>query len=294
MGLAAIDSREAPKYLDISQIDARKSLEAYQVKQAMYSTAAFDPKGKQMRFFPGGFSIWSGFPGSGKTTLIRQTVCQMLKNGEYVFLASLEEGGEDILIRLAATAAGVPEPQEHEYRWFLDAYSQNLVVWTGRPQRGPLMAAIHELQFGHAFIDSLMCLDVANDDFEGQRQVANLFAVTARTTNCHIHLVAHPRKLISTKQELDLNDVAGAREIGGLADNVIFIKRRDDAVQYQSGSACTPMAVSIRKQRHFDGGLGEITGWYHRGIRQFHVEQFTHRARYLPDVAYAEDGSILP
>ena len=109
MGLTAVN-REPAKLVDLDTIDAEQLLMVYQAEQALYDTAAFDPAGAYMRFYPRGFTVWSGFPGAGKTTLIRQTICQMLQHGRSVFLASLEEDYRAILIRLAATAAGVQMP----------------------------------------------------------------------------------------------------------------------------------------------------------------------------------------
>ena len=60
----------------------------------------------------------------------------------------------------------------------------------------------------------------------------------------HIYLVAHPRKLISSGQAPDLNDVAGAREIGGLADNVLFVRRAKDEAM-RPDCIVTPMGVSV-------------------------------------------------
>jgi len=131
-----------------------------------------------------------------------------------------------------------------------------------------------------------MCMDIANDDFEAQRKFANLTAATARAANLHIHLVAHPRKLISADQEPDLNDVAGARELGGVADNVIFVKRAK--AEGPLNPSVTGMVVAVKKQRHGSGELGNIAGWYHRPFKQFHLEQFPQGpARYLPEDAYA-------
>lgn len=273
--------------------DAKQLLTRHANRHAKYGTVPFDPAGELIRLYPGGVTVWSGFPGAGKTTLLRQLVCHCLARGSSVFLASLEEDPENVLVSLGAVAAGAELPNEHQMQWFLDAYQERFRLWgrIGLAKHEELLAVIRELAaFGvikHAVIDSLMCLDVANDDFEAQRNFANLVATTARASRIHIHLVAHPRKLISADQELDINDVAGAREIGGIADNVIFVRRHPKEGEDPLAVA-TPMSISIRKQRHGSGALGNVKGWYHRKLRQFHVEQFPQRAmRYLPEDAYS-------
>ena len=288
------ESIELPErvLLDLASLIGKEVLEQYRQRHAIFSTAPFDPNGDLLRFYPGGVTIWSGFPGAGKTTLLRQTICHFLAKGSSVFLASLEEDPSDVLVKLAATASGTDEPSTHQMQWFIDAYESCFRMWgvIGIAQHHKLLAVVAQLAkqgVRHAVIDSLMCLDVANDDFEGQRKFANLLAATARVAQCHIHLVAHPRKLISSDQEPDLNDVAGAREIGGIADNVLFVRRATSRTEYGPDTTVTPMCISIRKQRHFKGVLADVAGWFHRDWKQFSRDQFPSAPqRYLPDDAF--------
>jgi len=260
--------------------------------ELQYATAPFDADGNLLRFYPGGVSIWSGFPGAGKTTLLRQFICHILYRGSSVFLASLEEDPRRIIRRLASTAAGVKKANYHQVQWFIDAYASRFRLWgvIGLAEHVKLLGVARKLAsegIRHVVIDSLMCLDINNGDFEAQRQFAVLLATTARASQIHIHLVAHPRKLVKSDQELDLNDVAGARELGGVADNVIFIRRDPNRQAYSKDSGVTPMCISIRKQRNYDGALGDCEGWFHRDMRQYNVDQFAQMPkRYLPDDAY--------
>jgi twinkle protein len=278
--------------VDPLSLDGKSLLEEFATDFAKFSTTPFDPRGDRLRLYSGGVTIWSGFPGAGKTTLLRQLACHLLlEQRGGVFFASLEEHPKHLLVRIAATAAGRELPNAHQMQWFIDEYGQRFKVWAriGLAEHRKLLAVVRKLAeqgITHAIIDSLMCLDVNNGDFEAQRQFANLLATTARASGVHIHLVAHPRKLISADQEPDINDVAGAREIGGIADNVIFVRRSKDEPNNPSAAA-TPMCISIRKQRHGYGVLGDVVGWFHRPMRQFSTEQFPSRAvRYLPPDAY--------
>jgi KaiC/GvpD/RAD55 family RecA-like ATPase len=273
---------------DVEHWDGKQLLEAYQARHAKYGTTPFDPDGNLLRLYPGGLTVWSGYPGAGKTTLLRQLVCHCLARGSAVFLASLEEEPEDVLSHLAAVAAGRMEPSPHQMQWLIDAHGSRLKLWgrAGMTSADEVLAAIGgcaELGIKHAIVDSLMCLDVANDDFEAQRQFARKLAAVARVARIHAHLVAHPRKLVSAEQELDINDVAGAREIAGLADNVVFVRRKREGIPADA----SPMMVSIRKQRHGSGYLGDVQGYFQRKLRQFHLNEFAvEPTRYLPDDAY--------
>lgn len=296
-----IVTREAPDQFSADPNEVLVDLEAMSGKEicdqddahnARYATAPFDPEGKMLRFYPGGVTIWSGFPGAGKTTLMRQFICHTLHRGSSVFLASLEEDPRRIIRRLSSTAAGVKEANPHQVQWFIDAYIKRFRLWgvIGIASHQKLLAMARKLaqeNIRHVVIDSLMCLNISNGDYEAQRQFAVLMATTARASQVHIHLVAHPRKLLKSDQELDLNDVAGARELGGVADNIIFIRRDPNRQSYANNAAVTPMCISIRKQRNFDGALGDCEGWFHRDLKQYNSEQFIHGpVRYLPDDAF--------
>lgn len=295
-------NQEPNQLVDMDIINGKDLIDQYIAAEAKFATAPFDPEGRLLRFYPGGVTIWSGFPGAGKTTLLRQFVCHTLHRGSSIFLASLEEDPRHALYRLAATAAG-GVPNAHQAQWFIDAYSKRFRLWgiIGLAEHLRLLGVARELStkgIRHVLIDSLMCLDVRNDDYESQRKFANLVSATARAAKIHIHLVAHPRKPQKAGQEVDLSDIAGAREIGGVADNVIFVRRDPNRKSYENNADVTPMCISVKKQRHFNGYLGDIEGWFHRSMRQFAGDQFIKEPiRYLPDDAYETIGAtraLLP
>lgn len=283
------DSDPADDLLDLSKLDGRQLLERYREKMARFATSPFDPNGSQIRFYPGGVSIWSGFPGMGKTTMLRQLMCHLLQRDQGVFSASLEEHPEDQIARLVETAAGTSQPNAHQAQWFIDAFGEKFRVWArvGLTSHRKLLAVVRKLaQQGtsHVFIDSLMKLDISSQDFEAQRNFANLIDATAKQTGCHIHLVAHPKKPQSADQEPDLNDVGGAKEIVGIADNVYFVRRRKcDMVSALSSG----VSILVLKRRYGRGQVGgAVSGWFHQDLCQFSTEQFATAARYLPADAY--------
>jgi len=279
--------------LDVATLNGRELLEQYTARYARYGTVPFDLTGEKLRLYGGCVTIWSGYPGAGKTTLLRQLICHELYHGSSVFLATLEEDPRAALVRLAATAAGcAPEHlTSNQMQWFIDVYAERFRIWgvVGIAQHRRLLAVARRLareKIRHVVIDSLMCLDIRNDDFEAQRCFANLVCATARAENIHIHLVAHPRKPQGADREVDQHEVAGARELVGTVDNVMIVRRAQTELS-DSNASYTPMRITSAKQRHFNGWLGDVVGWYHRNFRQFHLDQFPAGAiRYLPDAAY--------
>jgi twinkle protein len=274
--------------MDVAKQDATQLLAAYHDIRSHYATAPFDVSGDKLRFYPGEVTIWSGYPGAGKSTVLRELTDHLLHTGNKVFTASFEEHPTDLLIHLAGTAYGREVPDAKQLQWFIDYYADSLWIWgtIGIAKHRQILGTVQALaQKGvtHAIIDSLMCLDIDNGNFELQRQFANLLAAVAASTNVHIHLVAHPRKLVSADQEPDINDVAGARELGGRLANIVFVRRGKSEM---SIDGLTPMRLAIRKQRIL-GYVGDIVGWFNRSLRQFKVDQFDQRpTQYLPKQAY--------
>ena len=269
----------------VADINPASLLESMRARNANYSTAPFDPAGQSLRFFPGGFTIWSGYPGAGKTTLLRQLACHLMKgpendplSGPSVFVCSMEEMPQDVLIRHAQVACGTEDLTENALQWCADIWASKLKLWNYRPieadaEYQKILAAVRVLarEHGvrHVIIDSLMCLDVPSNDFEAQRMFAGALARTCVSSGVHVHLVAHPRKPQQGNQRLDLSEVAGSADLGRKADNVLFVKRDYDTEGNSSIGECTRMHIQVAKQRHGTGFLGEIDGWFHRRFRQF-------------------------
>lgn len=282
------------KLATFESMDPAAIVKEWRASQDGYSTTPFDVLGDRLRLFPGGATIWSGFPGAGKTTILRQLICHLLRVGDPVFAASLEENPREMYIGLVQSARGREDVTESDVEWFGFALAEKLKVWgvidevASYREMLALIRVLAKQGLRHAVIDSLMCLDVRNDDYEAQRQFAVSLVKTARASNVHIHLVAHPRKLVSSDQDLDLNDVAGSADLGRLVDNVVFVRRAKGEASVAGATAdLKPMAFSIRKQRKGSGWCGDIEGWFHRPMRQFHTSQFVMGpTRYLPDAAY--------
>lgn len=294
-------AKEAPEIclIEPDGSNVRELQTEYRRRQANFDTAPFDPRGDQFRMFPGGVTIWSGFPGSGKTTLLRQLACHLLHSGRGVYLASLEERPDDSLVRIMQTAAGSGEPSEHAMQWFLDAYAERFRLWgmIGLAQTELVLASIKvAAQHGirHAIVDSLTCLDVGASDWDGQRGLANQLVAMARALGLHIHLVAHPRKPNAKQEGPDLADIAGSSDLSRLVDNVVFVRRAVSA-ESQRFEDATPMVITIRKQRHGTGMCGDIQGWFHRAHRQYKPAQWWDGpTRYLPDDAYEDAHEAEP
>ena len=269
---AELEAMPERRLVDVAQLSPSDVLARWHKRQSDWQTIPADPTGANLRLYPGGVSVWSGYPGEGKTTQLRQMAIAMAGRGEPTFFASLEEDPEDLLLRLCMVANGLREIEHEEtFGDFLHWSRERLYVWgvVGSASGTELLAVIRSLArrgLKQAVIDSLMCLDVANDDFEKQRQFANAVAATARVSGVHIHLVVHPRKIISRDIDPDINDVAGAREIAGIADNVIFVRRGPDDMGTDFAKSSL---VHVLKNRH-GGWCGKIHAYFRKDFGQVH------------------------
>lgn len=279
--------------VNFNGLNVRELREEFQRRQQNYFTTPFDVSGESLRLFSSSVSIWSGAPGAGKTTLLRHLACHLLAKNCGVFIASLEQDPTEVFFEHCCTAAGTWQPTEDQMAWFIDRYCDPglFKVWSGTDfaEYAKLLAVIRVLAkqgVRHAIIDSLMCLDVSPRDLDQQQAFAKALRHTARLSGIHLHLVAHPRKPADSTQELDIWDVAGAKEVVAIADNVLFVARDKNETNLGT-DATSPMKISIRKQRRWRGGQGSITGWFSRDFRQFTMDRFaTKPQRYLPDAAF--------
>jgi twinkle protein len=274
---------------DLAKRNAGELLAHFTKARESYATSPFDPQGHKIKFYRKGYSIWSGYPGAGKTTALRQFINHLLYTKQRVFIASLEEHPVDVIVQLAGVCFGCEVPTERQLQWFIDFYAEDLKIWgiTGSTSHREIFGTVQALAkqgITQAVIDSLMCLDINSQDFEAHRKFANLMNAMTIESNIHLHLVAHPRKAVSVDQEPDLNDVAGGADYARLAHNVVFTRRGKGLAHT---AHLSPMKIAIRKQRYGSGFIGDIDGWFNRNLRQFKIDQFDEKpTQYLPKQAY--------
>jgi twinkle protein len=188
------------------------------------------------RFRPAEQTIWGGYAGGGKTTLLLQhlTYC-MFVLGEKVAIASLEEPAAKVVITIITQALGFfPEVGSVAYNKAFDVINDWLIIYNdlGITSLDEVLEffeyAAKKDGVKHCVLDSLMCTDI---DIDGDKAAVNqMCKKVIQSTNrvgAHYHIVAHCVKADDESWDTlpTMSSIKGVQEITARAHNVIIVWR---------------------------------------------------------------------
>ncbi|HAT9215383.1 TPA: AAA family ATPase [Legionella pneumophila subsp. pneumophila] len=182
-------------------------------------------------FRPGELSLWTGINGHGKSQFIGQVILHAMLQGARVCIASLELSPKRLLMRLTRQAGALKEPSVEYIRAIHEWYEDKLwlfdLVGTAKSKRLLEVFLYARQRYGIDIfvIDSFMKLDIAEDDFKAQKALMEQLCDFKNQHNCHIHLIAHPRKGADESQPPGKLDNKGTGAISDLADNCYTVWR---------------------------------------------------------------------
>jgi len=223
----------------------------------------------------GEVSIWTGINGSGKSVFLIQEAVFAVEEGMNVVIINGENmpaRTNKILGLQIADANYVKAKVDrfNELDYYLPAdVRKSIDEWIGdrlkiydnfaglrdKDLMKTIKMAIRRYNTKYIIIDNLMKVnfdDSYQSKYDKQAAFVNECKDLAQKYNCHIHIVAHPRKpkgTIITKE-----DVAGLYEVTNLADNVFCIHRiKDEEVRKALGidNPNAKGAVEIFKNRTY-------------------------------------------
>lgn len=203
-------------------------------------------------FNKGEVTLWSGKNGSAKSTILSQLMINGIERGFKAILFSGELQGHRVKswINLQAAGRQYNEPTIYQgvfstpkniadkiNKWFdnklwiyNNAYGSNF-----EQLMSDLIEVIKEKDIDFIIIDNLMALDIESlDGYKNDKQTAFIKRVSdfAKTTNIHIHLVAHPRKNVGFLRK---EDIAGTADLTNMVDNVVIAHRNNIDFQKSVG-----------------------------------------------------------
>ena len=229
-------------------------------------------------FRTGELTVWTGYNGHGKSLMLSQILLGLMQQGERVVVFSGEMTPERQLKRVAKQAAGLDRPTmgylDAIGRWLHDKMWLFNVVGSASIERLLTVFLYASKRYGtrHFVIDSLMMTDVPEDGagaMTAQKEAVRKLCDFAKRNNCHIHLVAHPRKGVDESKGPGKLDVAGSSKITDGADNVftVWSARRDESKEVDPDEP--DARLELQKQRNGDMQHYSLKLWFNKSAQQF-------------------------
>jgi len=186
----------------------------------------------RVRFRPGKLSLWAGINFHGKTAMLKLLALHLVRSGQKVCIASLEEDPEETMADM--TQFAIPDTDVRESDDWIDVacgwlsgklwlYNQTRMMDTQRVL-ALIAYAAKEKGCTHFILDSLMRTGLAQDDYEGQRVFVNHLTNYGRQLGIHIHLVHHIVK-VDESAVPGRDAIRGSGAITDQADHVFIVWR---------------------------------------------------------------------
>jgi twinkle protein len=237
----------------------------------------------------GEVTLYAGGNGGGKSLITGQIALHLIKQKRKCVIASFEMKPTSTIHRMLRQFAGefIDDPLTNDREKYIKGLTQRFNQFAGEhlyiydqqgsttPNQTIAMARYCAVELGieHIFIDSLMKVCNAEDNFNEQKYFVDELTALARDHNVHIHLIHHIRKLQSEEIQPGKNDIKGTGAITDQVDNVFLMwrnkqkeNRKRNGEKYEED---LPDAyLMCEKQRN--GEAQEMYGlYYHQGSQQF-------------------------
>lgn len=188
-------------------------------------------------------SVFSGFRSAGKSTILTQIALQVAQEGKRVALFSGESREDRVFEWTYLICAGRTYTYPTDYENYFkiapaamplmqDWLEQKMFVYNNSYGNkydillSMMQDCIDKKKTDVIILDNLMSIDIgATDANKNSRQSEFIWKVKefAEENNCHIILVAHPRKTVGGVLRID--DISGTADLTNAADNVFLLHR---------------------------------------------------------------------
>ncbi len=278
-----------------------------------------------MRLFYGTLTVLSGRPGSGKSSIISQLICNALDSGINTWLYSgelpnaVEKSWFNYIfagprnVHDATSLRGNPYKkipgdvigkinQTYKGRWFIykDACDNTLDSLIDS-----MTNSVRKFATKLLVLDNFMCIDTEIHDSELRAQTETIKRLInfARKYDCAVVLVAHPRKGDSTSM-VGIDDIAGTSNIVNLAHRTIAMRRISEQDREEAdGKKISDrkrkllgydVVMNIIKDRMFGRANIEIGLYYDKSSRRFYSNDAEYDRQFAWDKSHYDIPMLPP
>lgn len=248
--------------------------------------------------------VWTGYNGSGKSTVLSNIIINGVEDGNKSFIYSGELPKEDFKEWMDLQLSGrkylssydcpvkkqaIPIPDEKYYTYLDDFYNEMVYLYDTDDYATDesiikAMEYMAKREGTKVFvIDNLLTMNVtqAGDANEKQGKLINRLKHFARTFNAVVHLVAHPRKPSMGQFRVDKYSVSGTANITDLADRVIgFHRLKNEEKAENPKYSDQNNALIIFKDRKFGISDEEITFKFDFFSKRYYMNEEEHHREY--------------
>lgn len=171
---------------------------------------------------PKEMTLYSGFPGSGKSSVLYQNSAYLaFKCGQKLLIASLEEDAEDILRVMFVMALGrefVNTPEDRKLFMMMAEYSRDKIFFYHHRNRASYEDVMKHAEFAirkhgvqHFILDSVAKTNLDIEDNKEANKFVEAMTSSMNDTGAHYHIVAHARK----GDDREFSSIPGLQEIKG-------------------------------------------------------------------------------
>lgn len=261
-----------------------------------------------LKIFYGTLTILSGRPGSGKTSIIDQTIARTIDAGKSVFLFSKEmpeRMSANWFNTIIAGRRNIEEKSSKDGKTYnvvpyktqkimQEFYSKKLFIYRDSEPNDvqSVLKSAEECvrKFGCKLIvlDNLMMIDLhctEADKNQAQTDFINSLIKFAAKFNVAVVLIAHPRKTQDQNSDIEMYDISGSSNIINLAMRSIGLRRvskkekSDSKAQWRKYD----VVLTVIKDRLLGKADFQMGLWYDLTSRRFYTDYEEYDAQFAWD-----------
>lgn len=240
--------------------------------------------GENFIFRPSEITLWTGWNGHGKTQLLNYIAINGMAQGDKWMIFSPEMRPRYLIKRLVTQITSKPlvgdfSCSAEEIVSAINFLDENMLIFDSQKTE-PIEKILESFTYArnrygvsHFVIDSLQKCGLpegGDGELAAQKRFMDKLCEFKSINDCHVHLVAHPRKGKDELSAPSKQDIKGSGSICDLADNIMIIQRNKQKENSESpnSSADPDVFLEVAKQRNGEWE-GVVSLYYHKDSYQY-------------------------